>query len=274
MLSSVLTSGFFWRAILAGSFLAVACGLLGVFLILRQDSMISHGLSHLAFAGVALGLVLNFLPLIVSLIVCAAGSIFILKLKKQARLPGDAALAIAILASGGMALAIFLVSLRINFGVELMGYLFGDILAISPVEVGLSIVLALMVTILILANYHQLLYMTFDRETALVAGVKVNSLDKILVILTAITVVLGLRIVGLLLVSALTVVPAAAALQLARSFRQTLVLSSLFSLFSIIAGIAISYVLDWPASASIVFLSIAIFLATVAGKNLALSFKK
>lgn len=274
MLSSVLTSGFFWRAILAGSFLAVACGLLGVFLILRQDSMISHGLSHLAFAGVALGLVLNFLPLIVSLIVCAAGSIFILKLKKQARLPGDAALAIAILASGGMALAIFLVSLRINFGVELMGYLFGDILAISPVEVGLSIVLALMVTILILANYHQLLYMTFDRETALVAGVKVNSLDKILVILTAITVVLGLRIVGLLLVSALTVVPAAAALQLARSFRQTLVLSSLFSLFSIIAGIAISYVLDWPASASIVFLSIAIFLGTAAGKNLVPSFKK
>ena len=272
MLSSVLTSGFFWRAILAGSFLAVACGLLGVFLVLRQDSMISHGLSHLAFAGIALGLVLNFLPLIVSLIICVIGSIFILKLKKQARLPGDTAL--AILASGGMALAIFLVSLRINFGVELMGYLFGDILAISPLEVCLSIILALMVTILILANYHQLLYMTFDRETALVAGVKVNSLDKILVILTAITVVLGLRIVGLLLVSALTVVPAAAALQLARSFRQTLVLSSLFSLFSIIAGIVISYVLDWPASASIVFLSIAIFLATVAGKNLATSFKE
>jgi len=83
MLSGVLTSGFFWRAILAGSFLAVACGLLGVFLILRQDSMISHGLSHLAFAGIALGLVLNFLPLIVSLIICVIGSIFILKLKNR-----------------------------------------------------------------------------------------------------------------------------------------------------------------------------------------------
>jgi len=154
-----------------------------------------------------------------------------------------------------------------NFGVELMGYLFGDILAISSVEVWLSIILALMVTILILANYHQLLYMTFDRETALVAGVKVSSLDKILVILTAITVVLGLRIVGLLLVSALTVVPAAAALQLARSFRQTLVLSSLFSLLAIMAGIVLSYALDWPASASIVFLSIGIFLATVGGQK-------
>ncbi len=267
MVSSILTSGFFWRAVLAGSFLAVACGLLGVFLILRQDSMISHGLSHVAFAGIALGLVLNFLPLIVSLIICGIGSIFILKLKQQARLPGDAAL--AILSSAGMALAIFLVSLRMNFGVELMGYLFGDILAISPVEVCLSIALALMVTVLILINYHQLLYMTFDRETALVAGVRVSSLDKILVILTAITVVLGLRIVGLLLVSALTVIPAASALLLARSFRQTLVLSSIFSLVSIVAGIILAYLLDLPASASIVFLSIAIFLTTLGGKKVA-----
>ncbi|HRD01153.1 MAG TPA: metal ABC transporter permease [Candidatus Saccharicenans sp.] len=267
MVSSILTSGFFWRAVLAGSFLAVACGLLGVFLILRQDSMISHGLSHVAFAGIALGLVLNFLPLIVSLIICGIGSIFILKLKQQARLPGDAAL--AILSSAGMALAIFLVSLRMNFGVELMGYLFGDILAISPVEVWLSIALALMVTVLILINYHQLLYMTFDRETALVAGVRVSSLDKILVILTAITVVLGLRIVGLLLVSALTVIPAASALLLARSFRQTLVLSSIFSLVSIVAGIILAYLLDLPASASIVFLSIAIFLTTLGGKKVA-----
>ena len=267
MVSSILTSGFFWRAVLAGSFLAVACGLLGVFLILRQDSMISHGLSHVAFAGIALGLVLNFLPLIVSLIICGIGSIFILKLKQQARLPGDAAL--AILSSAGMALAIFLVSLRMNFGVELMGYLFGDILAISPVEVWLSIALALMVTVLILINYHQLLYMTFDRETALVAGVRVSSLDKILVILTAITVVLGLRIVGLLLVSALTVIPAASALLLARSFRQTLVLSSIFSLVSIVAGIILAYLLDLPASDSIVFLSIAIFLTTLGGKKVA-----
>ena len=267
MVSSILTSGFFWRAVLAGSFLAVACGLLGVFLILRQDSVISHGLSHVAFAGIALGLVLNFLPLSVSLIICGIGSIFILKLKQQARLPGDAAL--AILSSAGMALAIFLVSLRMNFGVELMGYLFGDILAISPVEVWLSIALALMVTVLILINYHQLLYMTFDRETALVAGVRVSSLDKILVILTAITVVLGLRIVGLLLVSALTVIPAASALLLARSFRQTLVLSSIFSLVSIVAGIILAYLLDLPASASIVFLSIAIFLTTLGGKKVA-----
>ncbi|NMC64850.1 MAG: metal ABC transporter permease [Acidobacteria bacterium] len=272
MLSSVLTSGFFWRAILAGSFLAIACGLLGVFLVWRQEAMITHGLSHVAFAGIALGLVLNFLPLIVSLIVCVLGSLYILKLKRQTKLPGETAL--AILSSAGMALAIFLVSLRMNFGVELMGYLFGDILAISPVEVWLSIVLALMVTVLILINYHQLLYMTFDRETALVAGVKADRLDKILVMLMAITVVLGLRIVGLLLVSALTVVPAASALQLARSFRQALILSTIFSLISILAGIALAYLVNLPASASIVFLSLIIFLATLGGKRLSPALKK
>ncbi|MDD8019662.1 MAG: metal ABC transporter permease [Acidobacteriota bacterium] len=266
MLSTVITSGFFWRAVLAGGFLAVACGLLGVFLILRRDAMISHGLAHVAFAGVAIGLVLNFLPLVVSLLVCGAGSLFILKLKEQTKLPGDAAL--AILSSAGMALAIFLVSLRMNFGVELMGYLFGDVLAISPVEVWLSVALAFIVTITILVNYHQLLYMTFDRETARVAGVKVGNLDKILVILTAITVVLGLRIVGLLLVSALTVVPAASALQLSRSFHQALILSTIFSLTSILAGIVLAYLINLPASAGIVFLSIIIFLVIVGLKGL------
>lgn len=257
MNGELIFSGLFLRALLAGGGLALACGLLGVFLVLRRDAMISHGLSHVAFAGVALGLALNLMPVIFSIVVCLAGSLLILKLKEQARLPGDTA--IALLSSGGLALAVFLMSIKKDFGAELIAYLFGDILAIAPSEVYLAVGLALVVTAGILLNLSRLVFMTFDREAALVSGFSLGRLDRLLVMMTAVTIVLGLRIVGLLLVTGLTVIPAASALQLARNFRQTLLLSSLFSLLSILGGIVLAYVFNLPASAAIIFLALLIF---------------
>ncbi|MCX8160441.1 MAG: metal ABC transporter permease [Candidatus Saccharicenans sp.] len=252
-----MISSLFLRALLAGGCLALACGLLGVFLVLRRDAMISHGLSHVAFAGVALGLALNLMPVVFSVAVCLAGSIVILRLKEQARLPGDTA--IALLSSAGLALAILLMSIKRDFGAELMSYLFGDILAIGPSEIYLAAGLAVAVLAAILLNLPRLMFMTFDREAASVAGIRLSRLDRLLVMLSAVTIVLGLRIVGLLLVTGLTVIPAASALQLARNFRQTLFLSCLFSLLSIMGGITLAYVLDLPASAAIIFLSLIIF---------------
>lgn len=257
MNGSLIFSGLFLRALLAGGGLALACGLLGVFLVLRRDAMISHGLSHVAFAGVALGLALNLMPVIVAILVCLAGSLLILRLKEQARLPGDTA--IALLSSGGLALAVFLMSIKKDFGAELMAYLFGDILAIAPSEVYLAVGLALLVTAGIFLNLSRLIFMTFDREAARVSGLGLSRLDRLLVMMTAVTIVLGLRIVGLLLVTGLTVIPAASALQLARNFRQTLLLSSLFSLLSILGGIFLAYVFNLPASAAIIFLALLIF---------------
>ncbi|MDD8031972.1 MAG: metal ABC transporter permease [Acidobacteriota bacterium] len=258
MSQSFFLSTFFLRAILAGSFLAISCGLLGVFLVLRKDAMISHGLSHVAFAGVALGLVLNLMPIFFSVIVALGGSFLILQLKDRARLPGD--VAIGILSSAGMALAVFLSALRQDFGAELMAYLFGDILAIAPAEVGLSAALVLLVVSAIAFYYHQLVFMTFDRETASVSGLKIKKLDRVLIILTAVTIVLGIRIVGLLLVTGLTVIPAASALQLGRNFKSTLFLSTLLSLISIGGGIVLAYAFNLPASAAIIFISLTLFL--------------
>jgi zinc transport system permease protein len=228
--------------------------------------MISHGLSHVAFAGVALGLVLNLMPVFFAVAVALAGSLLILRLKNQAKLPGDAA--IGILSSAGMALAVFLSSLRKDFGSELMAYLFGDILAIAPAEVGLSAGLALMVLLAIVFYYHQLVFMTFDRETASVSGVGVKKLDRLLIVLTAVIIVLGIRIVGLLLVTGLTIIPAASALQLGRNFRSTLVLSSLFSLISIAGGIVLAYIFNLPSSAAIIFLSLLLFVLTLLLKKI------
>ncbi len=261
----LLGSGIFQRALLAGFFLALACGLLGVFLVLRREAMIGHGLSHVAFAGLALGFTLDIMPLAFALFVCLVGALFIQEIREKGRLPGDTAL--GIISSAGLAIGILLVSLKRGFGVELMGFLFGDILAISPPEVWFAAILAVLITFSLKFNYYPLIFLTFDRETAIVSGVRVKRLDRLMVFLTSLTIVLGIKLVGILLVSALMAIPAAAALQISKSFRQALVFSTLFSFFAMTLGILISYLLDTPAAVMIVFISLLIFVVTLIVKR-------
>lgn len=249
--------GFLQRALLAGIFVAIACALLGVFLILRRDAMIGHGLAHVTFAGVALGLFLKVMPLMAALVVAMLTALGIMKLKKLAGLYGDTA--IAIFSSVGFALGLLLVTLAHSFNVDLFNYLFGEILAIEAVEVWLSIALAVVVVFIVIINYQKFMYMTFDRESAKVSGIKVDRLDMLLTSLTAVTVVLGMKIVGLLLVAALIVIPAAAGLQLASSFKQAILISSAVALISVVFGLVMAYYFDLPASATIVILSFIIF---------------
>jgi zinc transport system permease protein len=252
--------GFLQRAFLAGVLIAVACAVLGIFLILRKDAMIGHGLSHIAFAGVALGLFLKVLPLAAALVVAVAAAIAVMKLKDRAGLHGDTA--IGIFSSLGLAVGILLASMARSFNVELMSYLFGDILAIEPLEVGLTIVLAAVVLLAVRLNYGKLLYMTFDRESARAAGIRVARLDTLLMVLTAVTIVLGMKVAGILLVAALIVIPAAAGLQIATSFRAAILAATAVAVASVVLGLGLSLVLNVPASAAIVilcFLAFAVF---------------
>lgn len=257
-MTEFLSYGFLQRALLAGIFVAVTCALLGVFLILRRDAMIGHGLAHVTFAGVAIGLWLNVMPLAAATGVAVFTALAIMKIKERAGLYGDTA--IAIFSSVGFALGILIVSLSQGFNVDLFGYLFGEILAIDSAEVTFSIGLAILVVIFIILNYQKFMYMTFDRESAKVSGIQVSRLDTLLTVLTAVTVVLGMKIVGILLVAALLVIPAAAGLQLAANFRRAMALSSLVSLVSVVLGLFLSFALDFPASGTIVCLSFAFFL--------------
>jgi zinc transport system permease protein len=252
-----LSYGFLQRALLAGLFVAVACAILGLFLVLRRDAMIGHGLAHVTFGGVALGLFLNLLPLAVALVVAVLASWAIMKLKERAGLHGDTA--IGIFASVGMALGIGLATMAQRFNVDLLSYLFGDILAIEPLELWLSIGLAALTVIIILANYRQLMYLTFDREAARASGIRTKRFELLLATLTSVTVVLGMKVVGILLVAALLIIPAAAALQLASSFKQALVISSLVAFFSVFLGLITALLLDLPASATIVLISFFFF---------------
>jgi len=264
-MQALFAYGFLQRAVLSGVLIAVACAVLGVFLVLRKDAMIGHGLSHIAFAGVALGLFLRVLPLAAALVVAVAAAIAVMKLKDRAGLHGDTA--IGIFSSLGLAVGILLASLARNFNVELMAYLFGDILAIEPLEVGLTVVLAAAVLAAVRLNYGKLLYMTFDRESARASGVRVGRLDTLLMVLTAVTIVLGMKVAGILLVAALIVIPAAAGLQVASSFRTAVAASAAVAVFSVVGGLGLSLALNIPASAAIVVLCFFAFAASFAVKK-------
>ncbi len=254
--------GFIQRALLAGCFIAALCSTLGIFLVLRRLSLIGDGLAHVTFGGVAAGLLFQAYPFYIAIPIVMASALGILKLIDKARLYGDAA--IGIVSSLGIAGGILIASIAGGFNVDLFSYLFGNILAISSVEVLTSIILCLCLIIAITLFYHELVAITFDEESARASGINTGRINKILVLLTALTVVLAMKVVGIMLVSSLLIIPPVTALQFARGFKATIVISCLTGITSVIAGIIISFVLDFPSGATIVLLNFLLFIVSFA----------
>jgi zinc transport system permease protein len=261
-MSDFLAYGFIQRALAVGLLIGIACAVLGVFLILRRDAMIGHGLAHVTFGGVALGLFIQVLPLAAALGVAVLSVLGILKLKQSTGLYSDTA--IAIFSSVGMALGILLASLAGSFNVALFGYLFGNILAIEPLEVWVALVLTVCILASLILFYHEFMYLTFDPESAHSSGVHVQALEIVLAILTAVTVVLGMKVVGILLVAALLVIPSAAGLQIASSFRQAIFLATGVGVLSVFVGLLAAVYLDLPAAATVVLAASLFFLLALA----------
>lgn len=245
-----LQYGFIQRALISGVFIALLCSILGVLIVLRRLSLIGDGLAHVTFGSVALGLALRIYPLYVTLPIVLVSSMGILKMTEKARMMGDAA--IGVVSSIGIAGGVILASLAGGFNVDLFSYLFGNILAISREETILSVILSVIVLGVILFYYHEILSITFDEEFARVSGIRTDRINNILVILTAVTVVLTMNVVGIMLISALLILPAVTAFQLARGFRSSLVISALSAVLSVILGIFISIAVNLPTGATIV----------------------
>lgn len=252
-----LQYSFIQKAFFAGAFIGVVCAALGMFLVLRKMSLIGDGLSHVSFGAIALGLFLGVYPFYVAVPVVVAGSYLILKITEKAKVYGDAAIGIvsAIGISGGVILA----SLSRGFNVDLFSYLFGNILSISNLEVILSVLLSCVVLIILYFYYWDLFSATFDEEYARTTGVKAGGINTILTFLTALTVVLSVKMVGVMLVSALLILPAACALQIAKGFRMAILLGCSVSLVSVLTGITFSFFLDLPAGATIVVMNVIFF---------------
>jgi zinc transport system permease protein len=257
-----LNHGFIQRALLAGCFIAALCSTLGTFLVLRRLSLIGDGLAHVTFGGVAAGLLLQTYPFYVAIPIVMASALGILKLIDKARLYGDAA--IGIVSSLGIAGGVLIASMAGGFNVDLFSYLFGNILAINTVEVWTSVVLCLCLILAITLFYHELVAISFDEESARASGIKTGHINRILVLLTALTVVLAMKVVGIMLVSSLLILPSVTALQFSRGFRATIVISCVMGIISVISGIIISFVLDLPSGATIVLLNFLIFMISFA----------
>ena len=256
---------FIQRAIIAGFFIALLCSLLGVLLVLRRLSLIGDGLAHVTFGSVALALLLRVEPLYISLPVVTASSLAILKLTERARIYGDAA--IGIVSAIGVAGGVLLASMARGFNVDLFSYLFGNILSITSGEMYASILLSLLVLAVIMLLYRQLLSVSFDEEFAHVSGIDTKKMNALLSVLTAVAVVLTMRLVGIMLTSALLIVPAVSAFQVARSFRGAMFVAATCAVVSVLGGILLSFFLDLPTGATIVLVNFVFFLALYGYKS-------
>ena len=254
---SALQYEFIRRAIIAGSFIALVCSLLGVLLVLRRYSLIGDGLAHVTFGSVALGLFLRQHPLSVAIPVVMVSSLGILKLTQKAKIYGDAA--IGIVSSLGIALGVLIASLSGGFNIDLFSFLFGNILSITDIEVYTSIGLSVVVLFMIIFFYNEHLSATFDEEFARVSGIDTERINTLLVLLTGITVVLTMKVVGIMLTSSLLILPAVTALQFARGFKGTMVISSCVAVISVITGISLSLLLNIPTGATIVLMNFMFF---------------
>jgi zinc transport system permease protein len=251
--------GFIQRAVIAGAFISVLCSTLGVLLVLRRLSMIGDGLAHVTFGSIAIGLLLKVYPLYVSMPVVMGSALGILKLMERARIYGDAA--IGILSALGIACGILVASLAGGFNVDLFSFLFGNILSINEQEVYTSVILSVIVLALIVFNYHDIFSITFDEEFAKASGINTGRINTMIVLFTAITVVLTMKVVGVMLTSALLIFPAVTAFQVARGFTNALVIAGVVALVSLITGIALSLQLNLPTGASIVLVNFFFFTA-------------
>ena len=253
MILEALQYGFIQKAIIAGSLIALSCAFLGVFLVLRKFSMIGDGLAHVSFATVALALLLSMSPLLLSIPLVILSSFLILKLNEKANLHGDAA--IGLVSSFSVAIGIVIASLAQGFNVDLFSYLFGSILVISDLDVYLSVALSLVVIGVIVFYYHDLFAITYDENYAKVSGMKVEYLNYLIAVMTSITIVLGIRVVGTMLVSSLIVFPAVTALQVSKSFRGAMAIAATTSVLCVIVGVFASFQFNLPTGGSIVILN-------------------
>jgi len=259
---------FIQRAIVAGCFIAILCSTLGVFLVLRRLSLIGDGLAHVTFGSVAVGLVLRLEPMYAAIPLVLLSSIGILKLIERAKIYGDTA--IGIVSSLGIATGIILISVAGGVNVDLFSYLFGSILSISKAEVITSVILSVVVILILALFYNDLVSITFDEEYAKASGIKTKSINMVLILLTAMTVVLAMKVVGILLVSALLILPGTAALQVAKSFRTTIIIAGVIAVCSVTLGIWISFMVDFPSGGTIVMINFLVFMVlfTLKGKHI------
>ncbi|MBO5088200.1 MAG: metal ABC transporter permease [Lachnospiraceae bacterium] len=255
---------FMQKAFLVGILLAIIIPLIGVIVVLKRLSMIGDALSHTSLAGVALGLLLGIDPIVGAVVVCVIAAFSIETIRK--RLPRYAEISISIIMSVGIGLASVLTGF-IEDGAAFNSFLFGSIVAITDTEVLMVIIVTVIVVATFLLLYKELMFITFDEQGAILAGLPVKKINFVITLLTAITVSVAARSVGALIVSSLMVIPVACAMQLANSYKKTVIYSVLFAVVFTVVGLVLSYYFNLKPGGTIVLVGVVVLIPLMVAKK-------
>ncbi len=267
ILLEMLSYPFLVRAFLVGVLVSLCAALLGTSLVLKRYSMIGDGLSHVGFGALAIASARGRAPRAVAVPVGVVAAVLLLRVSQSGRVRGDAA--IALISSGALAVGVLVISLTSGVNTNVSNYMFGSILTISGSDAVLSVILCAAVLVVFTLFYPRIFAVTFDETFARATGTKAEGYNMLLAILTAITVVLGMRMMGALLISSLIIFPALSAMRVFRSFRSVTVCSAVLSVVCFTLGMTLSYALETPSGASVVAVNIIAFaLFALAGRLL------
>ena len=257
LLRQIFSLSFMVRALVVGVLVALCSSLLGVSLVLKRYSMIGDGLSHVGFGALAAAAAMNAAPLKVAIPVVVITAFLLLRVNENGKLKGDSA--IALVSASALALGVLIVSVSAS-NIDLNSYMFGSIYAVSQSDMYLSIALSVGILILYLLFYNKIFAVTFDENFARATGAHASVYNMVMACLTAVTIVIGMRLVGSLLISSLILFPPLTAMRVCKTFRRVVVLSAVLGVACVTAGILLSFLLDVPTSACIVLVNLAAYL--------------
>lgn len=252
---------FMTRAFIVGILISLCSSLIGVSLVLRKNSMIGDGLSHVGFGAFAVATIFGFAPLEFAIPVVVIVSFFILKLNENNKIHGDSA--IALLSASSLAIGTFLISITPGVNTDVSNYLFGSILAINKTDVIVSIILTIFIIGLYIISYNKIFAITFDERFAKSIGINTNLYNVIFSILCSLTVVLGMRLLGSLLISSLIIFPSLISMNICKNFKSVVIVSALVSVICFTVGITISFNSSTPTGATVVLVNLALLIITI-----------
>lgn len=257
-LLEVLSYPFARRAIFVGLLLSLSASLLGVNLVLKRFSMLGDGLSHVSFGAAAVGLACGVAPLEFSIPIVIIAAFLLLRIKQNSKINGDAAT--AIVSSSALAVGITVATLTTGMNTDISNYMFGSILALGKREAVIATVCSVAIIAIYILFYQKIFTVTFDEDFAAVTGVKVKWYNSINAILTALTVVIGMRIMGALLISSIITFPALSSMRICKHYKCTVIVAAIISVIAFLAGILLSFTFDIPAGATVVLTNLSAFL--------------
>ena len=257
VLSEMLSYPFMVRALFGGMLVSLCASLLGVSLVLKRYSMIGDGLSHVSFGALSIALAMGWSPLKVSIPVVVLAAFFLLRITENSRIKSDAA--IAMISASSLAIGIIVTSLTTGMTTDVSSYMFGSILAMTKEGVALSAVLCIIVLGLFVLCYNQVFAVTFDENFAKATGVNVGAYNMLISVLTAVTIVLGMRMMGAMLISSLVIFPCLTSMRVFKSFTSVVISSGILSLVCFLLGMMASYQFSTPAGASVVVVNLIAF---------------